>query len=426
MAINFLRTKYNRTFDDLTRINYSNEENGTITAYVPFSASSFDDEQSYAEVDRYGSQWCKIVGIQQYGANDDIYLLKLKIDGYSIYDDVQSCGRTASITGTIGTKNKKMSFPFTFKITQPSCGSSGKSVGDMILWKLSGGDDIFSRIETEDRWRGNSYGARIIRHNDIVWSKLCITKCVDLSGFYSGQNLLEEVIIDNCDFSKVTTFRDMFYSCKNLSSIDLSEWNFSGAKNIESMFSSCSSITSVTFSGQSLSNCENMGSVFMNCTSLTEVNFSGVDTKRVTVMDNMFSNCNSLQDVDVSNFSTFRCVSMANMFNGCSSLKTLDIRGWDVSSCTNFYGIFKGCRSLKNIIGGADTVYGSVAMSGGKSSLDISDTNLDLPSVVAIFLGVSDVGENSNVTMTINARQMEMAEDYLSIIRAKNWEIEVV
>lgn len=426
MAINFIRTKYNRSLDSLSAINFLDGPNGTITAYVPFSATSFNDVRSSAEVDEFGKQWCRVLGMQQYGLNEGIFLLKLNLDGYNIYDSFQSQERTAIISGSFGTKNENMSFPFEFKIMQLGCSTGEPLDGDIVLWKLSGSTDTFSKIETAYGWRGNNYGIRIIGSNNIIESKLKVSRCVNLSGFYSGQNLLTGVTFEDCDFSIVTTFSNMFYSCKQLTELDLSGIDFSGAQNIESMFSSCSSITGVTFPNDSLENCTNISSLFMNCVSLVDAGVAGIKTENVTTMANMFLNCGSLVTVDVSNFSTSNCTNMINMFNGCTSLEQIDITGWDVSACANFSGMFNGCGVLTNIIGGIDTICGVKAMTGAKHSIDISGTNLDLPSIVAIFFGIEKVDENSNISIKINRAQLESAMDYLNIPQSKNWKIIVL
>lgn len=55
MAIKFLNTKYNRTLSSLNTITFSEGNSGYVTAYVPFSATSFNSERSSAEIDKYGT-----------------------------------------------------------------------------------------------------------------------------------------------------------------------------------------------------------------------------------------------------------------------------------------------------------------------------------------------------------------------------------
>ena len=426
MAVRFLTTKYNKTLGSLTAITYVIASNGTMTAYVPFSATSFNADNTVVNVDSYGAQWCNVYGVQQYGLNEHIYLLILKFDKFYVYDEIQGDSRSAIISGTFATKNKNMSFLFEFKITQIAClAKAGQLTGDIVFWKLEGSPDVLYRIENTDRWRGINYGTRVIRSTNIVESKMKVSHCINLSGFYSGQEKLTTFTTENCNFSGVTTFSSMFYNCKLLNSIDISDWDFSSASTIEAMFSSCQSLTSVTFPNNSLSSCTNMSSLFLNCASMESVDMSGVNTKNVTTMANMFSNCGSIQSLDVSGFNVTNCTNMANMFNGCTSLGTLDLTSWDVSNCVNFTGMFNRCQSLTSIIGDVSDICGATVLNGAKKSIDISTTNLNLPSIVAIFLGIDNVEENSNIYIKLNRRQAEDARDYLSIAQAKNWIITV-
>lgn len=423
MAIKFLKTKYNRTLESLSKISYTEGSNGYITAYVPFSATSFNDVRSSAEVDKFGKQWCTIDGVQQYGLNENIYILKLRLTRNNIYDSFQNITRTAVISGVFGTKNENMSFGFEFEITQVGCIVSGSIGGDLVLWKLSGSTDTFSKIESSDPWRGNNYGVRVIGSNEIVESKLKAVNCVNLSGFYSGQYLLTSSVFEDCDFSNVTTFSNMFYGCQQLESIDISDWDFSSASNLEAMFSGCKSLTSITFPSISSPDLKNISSLFMNCSSLTNVDITGIDTKNVTTMANLFLNCSSLETVDLSGLSTSNCTNMINMFNGCTSLTSLDLREFDVSSCKTFSGMFNMCQSLTNIIGGETEICGSMVMIGANKSIDISSTNLDLASIVAIFFGVDTLEEGSDVYIKINRTQHEVAKDYFNVAKVKNWNI---
>ena len=426
MAIKFLNTKYNRTLSSLNTITFSEGNNGYVTAYVPFSATSFSSERSSAEIDEYGTSWCAIEGIQQYGLNENIYILKLKLTKYDIYDSFLTRNRSTVISGMFGTKNQHMSFPFEFNLTQVGCPSSESVDGDIVFWRLSGSTNTFSKIEKNDRWSGNTYGTRVIKSSEIVESKLRVSHCINLSRFYSGQGLLTNVTFEDCNFSGVTTFSNMFYGCKQLSSIDISDWDFSSAISIESMFSGCISLTGVTFPSSSIQICKDVSSLFMNCTSLTQADVTGINTENVTTMANMFSNCSALETVDVRGLSTQNCTSMINLFNGCTSLREIDIRNWNVSKCTNFSGMFNRCQSLTSIIGGGTEICGDMAMVGANKSFDISTTNLDLPSIVAIFLGISALESESNVYIKINQSQRQLAADYLSIAQSKNWKIKIV
>lgn len=424
MAIKLETRTYNRTLDSLTAITYVTASSGTMTAYVPFSATSFNAERSEANVDEQGSMWCEIRGVQKYGLEDNIYLLILKFSKFFIYDQIQSSMRSAIISGTFATQNKSMSFPFEFKISQVACEAMpGALVGDIIFYKLDGSSDVLYNIETRAQWTGGSYCNRVIGATNVSYSKLKVRNCVDLSNFYRNQRKLANVETENCDFSHVTSFNSMFYGCTYLESINVSNWNFSGTTTIASMFSNCTSLSSLTFPVNSLENCRDFSSVFSNCTSISNIDVSGINTSNAITMANMFSNCQSLTNLNVSDFILDKCTNLANMFYRCSSLTTLDLTSWNVSNCTNFSGMFGMCSSLTNIIGGNSNICGASVLNGASQSIDISTTKLDLASIVAIFSGVATVSEGSGVYIKLSKEQWSTANGYFYIAEKKNWRI---
>ena len=61
--------------------------------------------------------------------------------------------------------------------------------------------------------------------------------------------------------------------------------------------------------------------MFYGCKSLTNLNLSNFNTQNVNNMECMFSYCKSLNNLNLSNFNTQNITNMAGMFWGCESLK---------------------------------------------------------------------------------------------------------
>ena len=125
-----------------------------------------------------------------------------------------------------------------------------------------------------------------------------------------------------CD-SGVTDMRNMFAYCRNLTTLDVS--NFDTSKVIQ------------------------MDYTFSYCTSLTNLDLSNFNTSKVTKMDNTFSYCTSLTNLDLSNFNTINVTNMSYMFNGCSNLTTLDVSNFNTINVTNMGSMFKYCNSLTTV-----------------------------------------------------------------------------
>ena len=106
----------------------------------------------------------------------------------------------------------------------------------------------------------------------------------------------------------------LFYSCPDITEIDLSNFNSSQLKNTAAMFSGCSSLVSI--------------------------NFNNFNTSQVTLMYNMFGNCISLISLDLSNFDTSMVETMENMLNNCTSLTSLNLSTFNISKVTNMQRMF--------------------------------------------------------------------------------------
>ena len=130
---------------------------------------------------------------------------------------------------------------------------------------------------------------------------------------------------------------DLLKLCKNVT-------------NCYYMFGYCRDITSLDLSNFDTSQVTNMAQMFRGCFSLTELDVSNFDTSQVTNMSNMFNGCSSLTELDVSNFDTSQVTNMLQMFRNCSSLTELDVSNFDTSKVTNMDFMFYGCAGLIKVI----------------------------------------------------------------------------
>ena len=64
-----------------------------------------------------------------------------------------------------------------------------------------------------------------------------------------------------------------------------------------------------------------MKGMFYECKSLKNLNLSDFDTQNVIDMDYIFSGCKSLMKINLTNFNTQNVKNMSGIFDGCNSLK---------------------------------------------------------------------------------------------------------
>ena len=119
--------------------------------------------------------------------------------------------------------------------------------------------------------------------------------------------------------SNVTNMTSMFYGCKRLTSIDVSNFNTSNVTNMTGMFCDCSALTSLDASNFNTSNVTDMFALFAGCNSLTNLNLSSFNTSNVTDMRFMFNQCSNLTNLNLSNFNMNNVTDKDYM---CSNLAT--------------------------------------------------------------------------------------------------------
>ena len=178
--------------------------------------------------------------------------------------------------------------------------------------------------------------------------------------------------------SQVTNMSNMFYSCQNLTSLDVSNFDTSNVTNMSGMFSGCSGLTSLDVSNFDTSNVTNMSGMFSYYRGQTSLDLSSLDTSNVTDMSGMFFYYGGQTSLDLSNLNTSNVTDMSGMFGYCN-MKSLDLNGFDTSNVTNMGDMFQNCSGLTNLDVSSFNTSNVTNMSGmfsGCSGL----TNLDLSS----------------------------------------------
>ncbi|ENQ0440010.1 BspA family leucine-rich repeat surface protein [Listeria monocytogenes] len=161
--------------------------------------------------------------------------------------------------------------------------------------------------------------------------------------------VLESVRIEQCNLSGVTSFDSAFYSSKTIKEVIIRDNDYPEAPlltNTNSMFYTCSNLSKVDVSGLNTSSVTDMAYVFADATSLKELDLSNFDTSSVTDMSSMFSAI--AYNVDLSNFDTSSVTTMSSMFQR-AEVKELDVSSFDTSSVTDMQGMFGHSTTLEKL-----------------------------------------------------------------------------
>ena len=150
--------------------------------------------------------------------------------------------------------------------------------------------------------------------------------------------------------AEVTDMSYMFWNCKNLSSLDLTNFNTTKVENMSGMFHSCQKLSSLTLSESfNTANVTDMSNMFSYCNMLEKLNLSNFNTTKVEDMSYMFYMCQKLTELNLSNFKTEKVKNMKYMFSYCNMLEKLDLSNFNTAKVTNMQEMFKGCSTLQTI-----------------------------------------------------------------------------
>ena len=192
--------------------------------------------------------------------------------------------------------------------------------------------------------------------------------------------------------AEVTDMSFMFWNCKNLSSLDLTNFNTTKVENMSGMFSSCQKLSSLTLSESfNTANVTDMSNMFSYCNMLEKLNLSNFNTTKVEDMSYMFNMCQKLTELNLSNFKTEKVKKMSYMFSYCNMLEKLNLSNFNTANVTNMSGMFSGCSTLQTIYVSDDFVVtgitnedykkdlftGCEALKGALTEYDANKTNVD-------------------------------------------------
>lgn len=174
----------------------------------------------------------------------------------------------------------------------------------------------------------------------------------DMSGMFCYCTNLTSLNLKDFDTSNVTTTESMFEECSSLTSLNLGNMfknNTGNATNMARMFDGCNSLASLDVSEWNTSKVKNMLRMFKNCKNLTSLNVSNWDTSNVTEMQEMFYFCEKITSLDVSKWNTSKVMNMYRMFYACPNLTSLDVSKWDTSNVTDMSYLFSNCDNLTSL-----------------------------------------------------------------------------
>ena len=213
---------------------------------------------------------------------------------YSAASPFITTWRTTGInqTITIPTTGSGYNYDITTSDGQSFTGETGNKT---ITFATAGDYDVeisgdFPRIYF------NTVGDRLKLVDIVQWGSIAWTSFN--SAFNGCDSLTNTSFTDAPDLSSVTDMSAMFRFCRNLTSLELTNWDVSNVTDMSYMLRRASSLPTLTLSNWDVSNVTDMQYMMMNTDSLSDYPLSNWDINKVAD----FSNFLAFTDVSTSSY----------------------------------------------------------------------------------------------------------------------------
>ena len=200
-----------------------------------------------------------------------------------------------------------------------------------------------SKVTTFSSCFNNCYDLEVIPISHITTDSAS-----NLASMFSNCHRLKNININHFNINKATSLNYLFNGCRSIENIEMSELvGTEKLTNIMGMFYDCRCLKSVDVSNLNVSNTTNFTRIFLNCRKLKYINLSAWDTSNVTTFLSMFEGCSRLEVVDLSGWDVKLVTSTESMFRDCYQLKKIiGLEEWELISITTTYGMFYNCYTL--------------------------------------------------------------------------------
>jgi hypothetical protein len=121
-----------------------------------------------------------------------------------------------------------------------------------------------------------------------------------------------------------------------------------GITTMKNMFEGCDELSEINFCYSDTSNVTDMSGMMQGCERISEFQGTVLDTSNVTNMSYMFSDCNFYCELNLSYFNTSKVEDMSGMFSQCETVSEeskIKIGRWDTSNVKDMSGMFSGCTA---------------------------------------------------------------------------------
>ena len=217
----------------------------------------------------------------------------------------------------------------------------------------------------------------------------------DMQNFFSENENISSIRIDDFDTSETESMKEMFADCKKLKTIDF-DFDMRSVSDTSYMFANCFLLSGYSGKMDNTANIKNISYMYLNNRNLItydiEFNYSSItdakgmfqgcnklesiafktQTTNLKDASYMFKGCSELKNIDLTKVYTRNLKNAIYMFDGCESITSLDITSFDTSSLEYASSMFSSCYNLASITVGSGWSTGNIRESEKMFYMDYS------------------------------------------------------
>ena len=203
------------------------------------------------------------------------------------------------------------------------------SLGDLGDWDVSHVSSMIAMFDNDNEF---------FTFGDI--NKWNTSACTDMGWMFYGCRRLSAITVSDWDVSHVSSMKSMFWNCNAIINLDLSKWDVSNVTDFTWMFESCDNLESVgDLSNWNVSAGTLFESTFNVCPKLTSLgDISNWDMRNATKIHWMFHSM-PWTTANLHNWETPKVTTVQNLFSQCGYLETVDLTNMTLSACTSNDGL---------------------------------------------------------------------------------------
>jgi len=170
------------------------------------------------------------------------------------------------------------------------------------------------------------------------------------SGYlFANLSNLETINFNNFDTKETFYISAMFENDIKLKELDFSQLDGSRIMRMNNTFKNCKNLESINFSNWNPI-IESIGYTFENCEKLTSLDLSSFNVNKATKFNGMFYGNKSLKELNISTWNPSSVIATERMFYNCTSLETVDMRSFSIQSTTSVTDALKNVKSQAKFI----------------------------------------------------------------------------